>query len=74
MSNGIAGDRPAGVDPTADGGSPPAATTAARAGGTRLSVVTRNALAVGLAAIRSTDGDRDPPPASPGATAMRAAA
>ncbi len=45
---------------------------AARAGGTRLSVVTRNALAVGLATIRSTDSDRDPPP--PGAPAMRAAA
>lgn len=46
---------------------------AARAGGTRLSVVTRNALAVGLAAIRSPDTDRDPP-ASPGAASMRAAA
>ena len=48
---------------------------AARAGGTRLSVVTRNALAVGLAAIRSTDTGRDPPPsAPPGAAVMRAAA
>lgn len=46
---------------------------AARAGGTRLSVVTRNALAVGLAAIRTNGPDRDPP-TSPGAAAMRAAA
>ncbi len=46
---------------------------AARAGGTHLSVVTRTALAVGLAAIRTNGPDRDPP-TSPGAAAMRAAA
>lgn len=46
---------------------------AARAGGVRLSVATRTALAVGLAAIRTPDTDRDPPPSS-GAPAMRAAA
>ncbi|PJI54226.1 hypothetical protein CTI14_18090 [Methylobacterium radiotolerans] len=39
---------------------------AAQASGLRLSVVTRNALSVGLAAIRSTD-QPDPPPAAPGA-------
>ena len=38
---------------------------AARAGGVRLSVVTRNALAVGLAAIRTTDQPDPPPPAAP---------
>ncbi|MCJ2025172.1 hypothetical protein [Methylobacterium sp. J-067] len=46
---------------------------AARAGGVRLSVATRTALSVGLAAIRSTDSDRDPP-TSPGASAMQRAA
>lgn len=46
---------------------------AARAGGVRLSVATRTALAVGLATIRSTGSDQDPPPPS-GAPAMRAAA
>ena len=45
---------------------------AARAGGVRLSVATRNALALGLAAIRSADLDRDPPP--PAAPAMPRAA
>jgi hypothetical protein len=44
----------------------------ARAAGVKLSVVTRNALSVGLAAIRSTDRP-DPPPSSP-AGALRAAA
>lgn len=46
---------------------------AARAGGVRLSVATRTALAVGLAAIRTDGPDIDPPPAAP-APAMRAAA
>lgn len=46
---------------------------AARAGGVRLSVATRTVLTVGLAAIRSTDPDRDPP-ASPGAATMPRAA
>jgi len=45
---------------------------AAQAGGVRLSVATRTALAVGLASIRRTD-QPDPPPAGP-AAAMRAAA
>lgn len=46
---------------------------AARAGGVRLSVATRTALAVGLASIRSPDRPDPPPPAGP-AAAMRAAA
>lgn len=48
---------------------------AAQAGGVRLSVATRTALAVGLASIRSASSldPRDPPPAGP-AAAMRAAA
>lgn len=40
---------------------------AAQAGGVRLSVATRTALAVGLAAIRSTDRPDPPPPAAPAA-------
>lgn len=47
---------------------------AAQAGGVHLSVATRTALAVGLAAIRAIPSpDRDPPPAGP-AAAMQAAA
>lgn len=42
---------------------------AAQAGGVRLSVVTRNALAAGLAAIRSTD-QPDPPPSAAPATRL----
>ncbi|GJE14781.1 hypothetical protein [Methylobacterium longum] len=38
---------------------------AARAGGVRLSVATRTALAVGLASIRSTDQPDPTPPAAP---------
>ncbi|MCJ2093126.1 hypothetical protein MKK67_11550 [Methylobacterium sp. J-072] len=45
---------------------------AAQAGGVRLSVATRTALAVGLASIRRTD-QPDPPAAGP-AAAMQAAA
>jgi hypothetical protein len=45
----------------------------ARAAGVKLSVVTRNALAVGLASIRSTD-QPDPPPPAGRAVALRAAA
>ncbi|GJE14438.1 hypothetical protein FOHLNKBM_5513 [Methylobacterium longum] len=41
---------------------------AARAGGVRLSVATRTALAVGLASIRSTD---QPDPTPPGAAGPR---
>ncbi|MCJ2070775.1 hypothetical protein MKK75_18590, partial [Methylobacterium sp. J-030] len=46
---------------------------AAHAGGVRLSVATRTALAVGLAAIRTNDQPDPPPPAGP-AAALRAAA
>lgn len=44
----------------------------ARASGVKLSTLTRNALALGLRAIR-TGPDRDPPPSAP-AAAMRVAA
>lgn len=48
---------------------------AAQAGGVRLSVATRMALAVGFAAIRTSDQPDPPPPAAPGARQpMQAAA